>query len=240
MCDRPLGLYDRIFVDPPKTSLPNWYDIIIKDLGLASCPTHIFGVYNYAPAAELGDPVQRQARRGLKFRRAVALFPTHAAIWAAHYANLPAIAPAPPDLEVRLLPPSPATRRATCSTMRMPIVPMPLPYPPRFFALVMFVTTYSQGLFIGHLLPCEHIKYVLHEGAEEGDANFCKLVGDLARYYGMRELCCLARGVYGTYHNMCVLGMVDDRIWEALHLAWKILLKAMETVDERSRPEAQS
>ena len=193
-------------------------------------------MYNYAPAAELGDPVQRQARRGLKFRRAVALFPTHAAIWAAHCANLPAIASTPPDLEVRLLPPSPATRRATCSTMRMPIVPMPLPYPPRFFALVMFVTTYSQGLFIGHLLPCEHIKYVLHEGAEEDDANVCKLAGDLARYYGMRELCCLARGVYGTYHNMCVLGMVDDRLWDALHLAWKILLRAMETVDERTGP----
>ncbi len=181
--------------------------------------------------------MQRQARRGLKFRRAVRLFPTHAAIWAAHCANLPAIAPAPRDLPVQLL--SPATvARPTRSTIRMPVVPVPVPYPPRFFALALFVTTYSTGLFIGHLLPCEHIKYILHEGAVAGDTNCCMLVGDLARHYGMRELCCLARGVYGTYQNMCVLGMVDDRIWEALHLAWNILLKVMETVDERDRKDS--
>ncbi|KAI1792786.1 hypothetical protein LXA43DRAFT_315992 [Ganoderma leucocontextum] len=231
---RTLGLYDRIFVDPPKTRLPNWYNVIIKDLGLASSPTHVFGVYSYAPAAELGDPAMRQARHRLKYRRVVGLFPTHAAIWAAHCANLPAIKPPPRDMPVQLLSEATAAR-PTRSIIRMPVVPVPLPYPPRFFALAMFVTTYSKALFIGHLLPCPHIPYILHETTVEGDANYCKLVGDLASHYGMRELCCLARGVFGTYQNMCVLGMVDDRIWEALHLAWSVLLKVMETVDARDR-----
>ncbi|PIL28955.1 hypothetical protein GSI_09002 [Ganoderma sinense ZZ0214-1] len=31
-----MGLYDRIFVDPPKTRLPSWYNVVIKDLGLAA------------------------------------------------------------------------------------------------------------------------------------------------------------------------------------------------------------
>lgn len=218
-------------MDPPKTALPPGYNVIMKDLGLATCATHVFGVYPYAPSAELGDPVSRQIARSLKYRREVALFPTHAAIWAAHCSRLPRITKE--DNPIKLVRKPGEKEAASC--VRLPVVPIPIPYPAKFFAIELYVYTLLGGLFIGHLLPCSEIKYFMPPEAKVGDSFFTKLVNDLANFYNLYDLCRLARNVYGAYQNMIVLGMVDDGIWEALDFAWQTVRKAMEIVDERER-----
>ncbi|EJF56699.1 hypothetical protein BD309DRAFT_731329 [Dichomitus squalens] len=238
---KPLGLYQKLYVDPPKPALNGlgMYNVLMKDLGLVSSATHVFGVYLRMPGWLVRDPVWRQVRTGFRCRRPVLLYPTHSAIWAAHCSRLPPMPPA----ETR---PLKSFRRATDTTqpawcLRLPIVQVPLPYPPKFFVLMMFVYTHLKCVFIAHLLPCAANSKPMPEDGKVGDECYWTMVHNIAaEYKDMPTVLRLAKNVFGTYQNMCALGMVDDKAWEALNIAWRMVLDVMEILDARQSSESSA
>ncbi|KAI0372430.1 hypothetical protein BV20DRAFT_1050760 [Pilatotrama ljubarskyi] len=224
---KPLGMYRKLYVDPPKTGIPEGYNLLMTDAGLATCATHIFCVYTYAPPAT-GDPATRR-HKSLQFRREVSIYPTHAAIWAAYCSRLPAILPKPAKLKV-FLDPRPGMRKP--SVLRLPMVPIAVPYPPMFFPIMLFVYTYRKSSFIQLLLPCDDFKLPPDSPADPPPEVTIPIYAQkLAESCDLLRLCQLAKNVHGAYRNMVALGVVEDRMWEALDYAWKTVLTAMDLVE---------
>ncbi|KAI0356968.1 hypothetical protein OH77DRAFT_185594 [Trametes cingulata] len=225
---KPLGMYRKLYVDPPKTGLPKSYNLLMTDAGLATCATHIFGVYTYAPVAT-GDPAARR-HKSLQFRREVSIYPTHAAIWAAYCSRLPAILPKPVKLKV-FIDPRPGMRKP--SVLQLPIVPIAVPYPPTFFTIMMFVYTYRKSSFVNMLLPCADFRLPPDSLMDPPrEVTMPMYARKLAESGDMLHLCQLAKNVHGTYRNMVALGVVEDRMWEALDYAWKTILTAMDLAEK--------
>ena len=220
-------MFHTLCVDPPKTALPATHNVIMKDLGLTTCSTHIFGVFEPAPTERWGtNPVERQ-RRQMPFKREVGLFPTNAVIWAAHCARLPRISPsAVPMKLVR----EPSETQAAATVCKLPVVPLRMPHPPKFYALQVYVYTRSPSMLLKQLFLFPRLDYAEHPplAAAMNDRTAEPLVAALVKYYDMPTLLCLARDVMGTRDNMEVLGMVERPAWDAVLFAWDVVMQALE------------
>ncbi|OSD00447.1 hypothetical protein PYCCODRAFT_1453256 [Trametes coccinea BRFM310] len=220
-----LGMYRKLYLDPPKTGIGEGYNLLLTDSGLANCATHIFAVYAYAPPSAVPDPAARR-HKCPRWRREVCIYPTHAAIWAAYCARLPPMPKKPTKLKV-IADPRPGGRRAY--VLRLPMVPVAVPYPPMFFPVMQFVYTYRKSSFVNLLLPCAD--FVLppdnfHDPPPE--QTIPRYAQALAESFELRTLCRYAKNVHGAYRNMVALGVVEDRMWDALDYAWKTILTAMD------------
>ncbi|KAI0634169.1 hypothetical protein C8Q77DRAFT_1056489 [Trametes polyzona] len=230
---KPMGIFRRVHIDSPKAALPKAENILLNFEGLAGCTTHAFAVYTYAPPGTF-DPTARQ-RKVARFRRCVDIYPTHAAIWAAYCSRLPPMPSQPTKIKVY----SDPRRRA--AVVRLPVVPIAVPYPPMFYFLQWFVYTYRKSTFINALLPCR--KFQLPPDRLEDpprEVTVPLYARALADSYDLRRLCQMARNVHGMYRNMVALGVVETRMWDALEYTWDTLLSAMELVEQKKTEEAQA
>lgn len=233
-----MGAYHQLLVDPPKAALRE-YNVVMKDLGIATGCTHLFAVHRFAPCGAYGDPGMRQLRSNFLYRRRIYLYPTHAVIWAAHCARLP---PMPPTEFLPLTCMKKADKeQEAVFCVRMPMRSIPLPFPQKFFTLTLFVYTLSKVVFVSHLLPCAAFKAFLPETVVRGDEAYTKNIEALAAACNSpSDVCRYARNVWGTYLNMCALGMGDPRIWDALNFAWTMVWDMMEIVEAREQQRQSS
>ena len=225
---RAFKAYRTLWVDPPKTALPATYDIILKDLGLTSCCTHLFGVYpSVNPKGP--NPVARLASYNMRHRRAVAIFPTHGAIWAAHCANLPRLQPPPSPVPMQTVRTPAEHGKDAATALQLPVVPIQIPYPDQFFGLQVFIYSRDRHSFVQYMLPFPGMRpyqYTPIQNAMRA-SNVEALAELLAKWWDMDRLLRIARNVFGCYHNMEVLGIVDDEAWECLQFAWDSLRAGM-------------
>ncbi|RPD61763.1 hypothetical protein L227DRAFT_652482 [Lentinus tigrinus ALCF2SS1-6] len=245
----------RLTVSAPSATLPDHYDFLLTDIGLAMRPTHAFGVFPTFSAAQDARCSPDQLPTPFPQTREVSMCPTHGGVWAAHCSKLPPMQ----RVKVKFKPAMPATEECSATSLiRLPLVPLPLPYPPAFFYLERYLYSGVQWHFIAEmLLPInvqvtdkEQLKrelkpwdqfhdYVsiipktdknepyleLHPEAAD------KLGALLASRYSGVDICRLARSVWGTHQDAVYLGMVDVKMWEAIEFAWTAVLKAMEIAD---------
>ncbi|KAH9848524.1 hypothetical protein C2E23DRAFT_871177 [Lenzites betulinus] len=230
---RVMGMYRKVYIDPPKAALPSGFNLLLSDLGLVNCSSHLFGVYAPIPPQISSDPAARLRKCAL-FRRKVDLYPTHAAVWAAYCAHLPQMHQHPTKLKVYR---ETSLRTGRASVLRLPVVAVPVPHPESFHALLLFVYTYRKSALINALLPVvvippdppvEPPRAVLVARHAQALARACDLL----------RLCQLAKNVHGAYRNMVALGVVEDRMWDALEHAWATVLAAMELKDPADAAEA--
>ncbi len=242
-----------MWVCAPSATLEPFYDFFLMDLGLAAQPTHAFGVFPTFSAAQDARCTPHQLPMAFPQRRRVTLNPAHGALWAAYCSKLPPMPYAPMQVALR----TPGTKdQPTTSVVRLPLVPLPLPFPPGFYFLTRYIYTRIQWHFIAEMIlpvdqqgdlgpespqlaPWQEFfdSVIVRPATERTEAlrelhpGACDQLGALmARRYSMIELCCLARNVWGTYQNAVYLGMVDERLWEAIEFAWTAVLKAMEII----------
>ncbi|KAI8989187.1 hypothetical protein BD414DRAFT_514856 [Trametes punicea] len=223
-----LGMYRKIYLDPPKPGLPDGYNLLVTDNGLANSATHILAVYPYAPPSTYGPAARRHKSFG--FRREVCLYPTHAAIWAAYCSRLPEMPKKPSKLKI-IADSRQATQRAF--VLRLPMVPIALPCPPMFLPIMQFVYMYRRGRFVNALLPCSDFMlppdHQLDPLPQEAIPQYAQA---LAATSDLPKLCRYAKNVHGAYRNMVALGVVEERMWEALHYAWETILTAMDLAEK--------
>ncbi|KAI0327512.1 hypothetical protein GY45DRAFT_1108850 [Cubamyces sp. BRFM 1775] len=228
-----LGMYRRIYIDPPKPAFPHEYNLLVTDKGLANCTTHVFGICTYAPPGTFGPAARR--RSCFRFLREVCMYPTHGAIWAAYCSRLPTLPQKAPRIKV-LVDARPGRPRASC--LRLPVVPIAVPYPPMFFPIMMFVYTFRKSTFVNMLLASEVLLSHEHEADQAPERSIPQHARALAAKCDLRKLCQLAKNVHGAYRNMVTLGVVEDRMWDALNFAWDTVISAMELVEETAAAAA--
>ncbi|EIW53463.1 uncharacterized protein TRAVEDRAFT_79922, partial [Trametes versicolor FP-101664 SS1] len=224
-----LKMYRKIFIDPPKTALPEGYNLAMSDGGIVASATHIFGVYALAPPGT-SDPAARR-RKHPAFRRTVDLYPTHGAIWSAYCARLPTMAQPPAKAKV-YNDPRPGTRTHRASVLRLPIVPVAVPHPPSFYALMQFVYSYRKSGLINALVPCEGFALPPDQLTDPPpEVTLPAFAQALAQKCTLLKLCQMAKNVHGAYRNMICLGVVEPRMWDAIDYAWAAVLAAMDLVE---------
>ncbi|KAI0719812.1 hypothetical protein C8T65DRAFT_635244 [Cerioporus squamosus] len=254
---RPIAPYNgepELFVSAPTATLGDHYDFILMDVGLAAQPTHAFGIFPTFSAAQDARCTPHQLPMAFPQRRRVTLNPTHGALWAAYCSKLPALPYAP----MQIAPGSPGTKDSPAtSIVRLPLVPLPLPFPPGFFFIMRYIYTRVPWHFIAEmLLPVDQQGDVSEKSPQlkpwaeffdiitvvpETEKNFVlrelhpaavdKFGALLAGRYARLDLCRLARNVWGTYQNAVYLGFVDEKLWEAIEFSWASVLKALEISD---------
>ena len=241
----------KLHVSAPSATLPDHYDFLLTDIGVAMRPTHAFAIYPTFSAALDARVSPKQLPSPFPKMREVEMLPTHGAMWAAHCAKLPPMGHKPIRLESKA---SPTAERPGLALVRLPLVPIPLPFPPGFLFLARFAYSGVQWHFVAEMLlpiddrydakaqigswdeffeyitiiprteKTEHVRKLTPEGAD-------KLGALLARRYEFIDICRLARCVWGTHQNAVYLGMVDAKLWESFEFAWKAVLKALEIAD---------
>ena len=217
-----------LLAEPPQTTLPATYRMALKDVGLATCPTHIFAVFATAPTTGK-NPVERQMH--LKREVYVYFFPTNAVIWAAHCARLPRIDSVPIE-------PEPSATHAAVTVCRLPTVPVQVPCPPKFRAVQLYVYTRDPVQLLRELIVFPRLKkeeYLpLVVAMSEQSAE--PLVVALVKHYDVCTILCVARGVWGAYGNLEALGMVDRPAWDAVLFAWTVIMQALERREAQDGP----
>ncbi|KAJ7092785.1 hypothetical protein B0H15DRAFT_832515 [Mycena belliarum] len=176
-----------------------------------SYPTHVLAI---APAPAKGAPQDRDAPH--------AIFPVHAVVLAAHCAKLPRLPPAQP---------APPARAASAT---LPLLPLALPSPQAFAILHSFLYTHRLSSALGSLLP---LPPAFLEGLTHAAVR-AALESGSARHALAAHLCAAAAGNLGTlmghaghvkelWQDMVALGVYDSELWDALDLAWEIVLGAL-------------
>ncbi|KAI0752654.1 hypothetical protein C8Q80DRAFT_1267173 [Daedaleopsis nitida] len=232
---RALALYQKLQVETPKTALPSEYNVIMHDNGLVTCPTHVFAVYSYPDPSDDDDSGTRRKANALAGRRPeVGLYPTHGAIWAAYCTRLPRMTRAPSPSPSKLVR-TKSEGKSAATVVRLPVVPLALPYPPMFLALAAFVNSRVQVHLVVQMLQTANVLALLKvpgmSGRKLDESLRQTIVFALLPECDLKRLCCLARNVHGLYRNIVALGMVDDVLWDTVTFTWSVLRKAMEVAE---------
>ncbi|RPD56216.1 hypothetical protein L226DRAFT_574231 [Lentinus tigrinus ALCF2SS1-7] len=236
--------------------LPDHCDLTITESGVAMRPTHVFALYpTFDSAIQDARCSPHQLRLTYPQTRRVVLRPSHSALWAAYCSKLPTITYEP--VKVLTSSTSGEDPEGPCSRLRLPLVPLALPYTVGFDNLLLYMYSGCQKRFVSSMLLPIDTKVEIKPQLEawEKFAGFLTLVPRtkkneaywelhpeaadrlgalMAERYAFEDLCRLARNVWGTHQDAVCLGIVDVRLWEALEFAWTALLKAMEIADRVS------
>jgi hypothetical protein len=187
-------------VTPVKSALPKEIDVVINDLS-SDMPTHMFAVYSrLAP----GSPPLAT--------RHVILYPIHNIIFASHCANLPQL----PSYIKQDIPDSPG------STITLPVIPLCLPSPDTFAQLSGYLYTRRSTALLTSLLPCPPPL-----DTPLDSKTIPEFSHKLAITYTTHAMMKYAMRVNGLWRNVCALGLFDQGIWDAMDIAWEVLLTAL-------------
>jgi hypothetical protein len=162
-------------------------------------PTHALGVHG---------PRQEGKKTEIKF------YPFHSLILGANCAGLPRLAPA-------------AAQETTTSpfTMKLPASYLELPFPSQFPALMRYIYTKDLSLLFGpSYLPIPAPASLTSNIGSEFEIR--AFATSLAKTFSTEHLVGRTRPVFELWANMCRIGVVDDRMWEAVNYLWQIYLFA--------------
>ncbi|KAF8878072.1 hypothetical protein BD779DRAFT_1773601 [Infundibulicybe gibba] len=133
-------------------------------------------------------------------------------ILAAHCTRLPSFPPTPAS----------SAESSKPGEFSVPVRPLCLPSPQTFPHLSAFLYTKRADLLLNALLPCPP-PAPLAEDAPELVAFATRLAGT----YTSQALLNHAMSVFGLWQNVCALGVFEDRLWDTIDVAWKLLLTAI-------------
>ncbi|KZP30816.1 hypothetical protein FIBSPDRAFT_850254 [Athelia psychrophila] len=190
---------------PVKNALPMELSILINDL-TCDLPTHMLAVYS------------RQSSHSPNPTRRVTLFPTHAIVMSLHCANLPS------------LPKSRPCEPDTIGQMTVPVVPLCIPSPETFSPLSAYLYTKDAQHLLSTLLPSglSTPPHILSLDSDPDSAEFTQFSSKLRATYTAPALLTHAMAINGLWRNVVALGIFDERLWEALDIAWAAVLGALE------------
>lgn len=202
---RMLQVIASVEATPVKNALPKELSIIINDLS-CDLPTHMFAVYS------------RQSSHSPSPTRKVTLFPTHAIVMSLHCANLPS------------LPKSRACEPDSIGEMALPVVPLCIPSPETFSPLSAYLYTKDVQHLLSSLLPSGLATppNILSLDTDSDSPEFTQFSIKLRATYTAPALLTYAMAINGLWRNVVALGIFDERLWEALDIAWAAVLGALE------------
>ncbi|EPQ50522.1 hypothetical protein GLOTRDRAFT_50449 [Gloeophyllum trabeum ATCC 11539] len=183
----------------PRTGLPSGFSASVPPQVAHSAPTHVLAVASAGNAAPN-----------------VTLIPTHHLVLAAHCANVPGLPRSAPSNGGRVM---------------LPVVPFTVPSASTFAILHSYLYTKRLDSLLNALLPlpAHFVPSTLQSAAQiHGDArkraaqHVAATLGysadHLARYVGL---------VHSLWKNIVSLGVYDKELWQALDLAWDVVVNAV-------------
>nr|GAT50062.1 predicted protein [Mycena chlorophos] len=196
----------------PKTHLPPYFGVSLVPAhdGVMQpiYPTHVLAIANTSPATAADTHL---------------LFPIHGPVLAAHCSKLPA------------LPPPAPRSRTTPATLHLPVLPLALPSAPAFAILLPFLYARRPATALGSLLP---IPPAFLQTLTSHKAVRATL-GSPADCHALAAQVCTASGgsvqtlmthtahVKELWQDVVALGIDDDALWDTVHLAYEIVLGAL-------------
>ncbi|KAF8178120.1 hypothetical protein K438DRAFT_1605577 [Mycena galopus ATCC 62051] len=191
-----------VVTDPPKDAVPAEITITVNDHSDYPPPTHMMAIHGrVAKEAPATSP------------RQVTLVPAHSVVLALHCARLPKLIASPSP---------PSYTSDDCSQLVIPVQPLCLPSPSTFTLLSSFLYTKRADHLLKALLPCPPPPKL-----DDDRTMLPAFAGRLARTYTAQALLLHVTSVHGLWQNACVLGIYVDELFDAIDLAWEVLLTAM-------------
>ncbi|KAF7986006.1 hypothetical protein HWV62_41334 [Athelia sp. TMB] len=152
----------------------------------------------------------------------VILVPTHSIVLAAHCPSLPRMPP--------------ACAQTSASAVNIPILPLSVPSPAAFPTLHSFLYTHSTATLLAALLPglppaflgsvsASTVRATLASGPKLHQLS-AHLVGGI-RGSRTQVLMSYAQHINCVWRNTVALGVHDADLWDALDLAWEIVLGSL-------------
>ncbi|KAJ8454727.1 hypothetical protein ONZ45_g19188 [Pleurotus djamor] len=179
--------------------------------GSYSFPTHVLAIAPSKPSASQSPDT-------------LTMVPTHALVLASQCALLP-----------RLPASSSASAPQNSTQLHLPVIPVSLPSPAAFHVLHPFLYTHNLGTLLASLLPLpksftqapgfggDLIKHTLGSGQKlhELSVYLCQASHSLS------ALTTHAAHVKELWQDCVALGIYDVELWDAMDLAWEVVLGAM-------------
>ncbi|KAJ7291486.1 hypothetical protein C8J57DRAFT_1705080 [Mycena rebaudengoi] len=194
----------------PKSHLPATLTIPLRAPsapGPQSYPTHALAITPHAKPSHSDRDVP------------ATIFPVHAVVLAAHCAALPRLPPA---------------RHPAPSTAYLPVLPLALPSPQAFAILHAFMYTHRLDAALQSLLPLPPaflagLSHATVLAALATPAARHQLAVYLCGAAGnsLSALMAHAAHVKELWQDMVALGLHDPELWDALDLAWEVVLGAL-------------
>ncbi|KAK0484466.1 hypothetical protein IW261DRAFT_1330084 [Armillaria novae-zelandiae] len=190
----------------PKSHLPGALSIPVRSSSPSSrlFPTHVLAVSSTKTSSEH-----------------CMIFPIHALVLAAHCAHLPAIPPA-------------QSHHTNQSLVRLPVLPFALPSPPAFGIIHNFIYTHRLEPVFRSLLPVPagFFQSITHETVldtlESREACIQLSAYLCSQEQGdLQKLTTHAVHVKELWQNMVALGIYSPDLWDAVDLAWRIIIGAL-------------
>ncbi|KAF7343299.1 Clampless protein 1 [Mycena venus] len=180
-----------------------------------SYPTHALAI---APPAKSSSG-ERDAPQ--------AIFPVHAVVLAAHCAKIPRL-------------PSPPRTHSASASVTLPVLPLALPSPQAYSILHAFMYTHRLDAALASLLPMPpaFLESLCSTSQTPASVVAAALNTPAVRHTLAAHLCASSGGnlsalmahaghVKELWQDMVALGMYDLALWDALDLAWEVVLGAM-------------
>ncbi|KAJ7611278.1 hypothetical protein FB45DRAFT_941457 [Roridomyces roridus] len=194
----------------PKSDLPSILTVPLR--AHPSYPTHVLAITAASSSKSRSEPVS--------------LFPVHPVVLAAHCAKLPRLPPAQPDSR-------------SCATL--PVLSFSLPSLQAFTILREYMYTHRLDSALAALLPLPpaFLQTLGPSGLSDAIAAALSsrnamhaLAAHLAASSGSSVSALLAHAAHvkELWHDMVALGLYDDELWDALDLAWAVVLGAFNLV----------
>ncbi|KAG6812449.1 hypothetical protein H0H92_002817 [Tricholoma furcatifolium] len=181
-------------------------------------PTHMLAIFGQEPAVSSSASSPEKKRK-------VTLYPVHSIYLAAHCASLPPFAPSA----------STSADVAAGESFKIPVRSICLPCPDAFQRLSNFLYTKDASVLLSSLLPMTPPANIISSPSSDSEplprAEHRTLVSafayQIASTYTTQILVQHAVAVRGFWQNTCALGIHDEMLWEALEVAWLVILAAI-------------
>ncbi|KAJ7618608.1 hypothetical protein FB45DRAFT_981190 [Roridomyces roridus] len=196
----------------PKSHLPSTLTVPLRATSAAhpSYPTHVLAVTSSKSRSEPAS-----------------LFPVHGVVLAAHCAKLPRLPPA---------------QHGSRSSATLPVLPFSLPSPQAFTILHPYMYTHRLDAALAALLPLPPAFLETLAPGPSADAPHARVSAALSSRSAIHALAAhLAASAGGSlsalmahaghvkelWQDMVALGLYDAELWDALDLAWEVVLAAL-------------
>jgi hypothetical protein len=173
-----------------------------------SFPTHVLALSSSKPTSS---------------NETLPLFPVHSLVLASHCALLPKLPAA-----------HPSSASSSSHSIVLPILPLSLPSPSAFPLLHNFMYTHRLDTLLNALIPMppSFLSGINHAGVKAAlgsgprlhqlSQHLCGASGS-----GLQQLTNHAAHITALWRNVAALGLYDPELWDAMDLAWEVVLGAL-------------
>lgn len=228
----------QILASKPRTHVSRHLEMVLDDYALTTAPSHYIALYPTASVGPYRSPNERDK---------ISIIPVHAFILALFCSKIRSY-----PSSARIVTPggwhqassthaSPPTD-TQYHTLRLPVLPIPLPDPSSFMTLLQYFYTGSLPSFCVNAAP-----YLLNlpagfargQGDDKSASYMRSLSHALAESYTRPLLRCFWKRLWWMSWNLVALGVSDQRLWDVLHTQTACLSRAVALQsDERGLPPA--